>query len=107
MKTVLNRDEPYIYLHSQVFTNSADLRAVDLHRTDTPLSVCSMYGTDVTTDDYMMCSIRNRIYTLYHPMSTCRMGRSEKENSVVDFRLRSVLIWHIANIYFHNAESTE
>lgn len=39
------------------------------------------------SDDYLKCHAKQRIFTEYHPCSTCRMGPKE-ENAVVDPRLR-------------------
>ena len=39
------------------------------------------------SDDYFNCYVREYVSTIYHPVSTCRMG-PEGQNSVVDHRLR-------------------
>ena len=39
------------------------------------------------SDDYFECYVREYVSTIYHPVSTCRMG-PEGQNSVVDHRLR-------------------
>lgn len=44
-------------------------------------------GPEVETDEQMIDDIRARADTVFHPVSTCRMGISEKD-SVVDARLR-------------------
>ncbi len=45
-----------------------------------------MPGPDVETDEEMIAHIRQRSGTVFHPVSTCRMGRSEVDG-VVDARL--------------------
>lgn len=44
-------------------------------------------GADVQSDEYLLEDIRNRSWTVYHPVSTCRMGPDDGSN-VVDQRLR-------------------
>ncbi|MGL4488001.1 MAG: GMC family oxidoreductase, partial [Rhizobiaceae bacterium] len=44
-------------------------------------------GHSVRTDDELIADFRKRSGTVYHPVSTCRMG-PEAHNSVVDSRLR-------------------
>jgi len=46
-----------------------------------------MPGPEVETDEEMIANIRDRAGTVFHPVSTCRMGKSEND-SVVDARLR-------------------
>jgi choline dehydrogenase len=50
-----------------------------------PVPGCENF--EILSDDYLKCSVRNRAFTLYHPVGTCRMGR-RGENSVVDNELR-------------------
>lgn len=42
---------------------------------------------ELWSDEYLKCHVRSLPLTVYHPVSTCRMGR-EGENSVVDTKLR-------------------
>ena len=42
------------------------------------------------SDDYWRCYIRSNTFTLYHPVSTCRMGPDGDNNSVVDTKLRYI-----------------
>ena len=42
------------------------------------------------SDKYWECYIRSNTLTIYHPVSTCRMGPDWDKNSVVDPKLRSV-----------------
>ncbi len=44
-------------------------------------------GPQVESDDEMISDIRARAGTVYHPVSTCRMGTSDRD-SVVDARLK-------------------
>ncbi len=44
-------------------------------------------GPAVRSDDERLADIRARAYSVFHPVSTCRMGR-DKTDSVVDPRLR-------------------
>ncbi|QDG77403.1 GMC family oxidoreductase [Labrenzia sp. PHM005] len=44
-------------------------------------------GPDVKSDEDMLEDVRNRCSTVFHPVSTCRMGTDKTEN-VVDQRLR-------------------
>jgi choline dehydrogenase len=44
-------------------------------------------GPAVITDEEMIADFRKRSGTVYHPVSTCRMG-PDPANSVVDSRLR-------------------
>lgn len=52
---------------------------------ENPMPGCE--GKKLYSDDYWRCVARNRVFTLYHPVSTCRMGKSP-EDSVVDKELR-------------------
>jgi choline dehydrogenase len=51
-------------------------------------------GPDVVSDDAIINDFRQRSGTVYHPCSTCRMGRDAKK-SVVDSRLRVHGIKHL------------
>ena len=44
------------------------------------------------SDDYWRCFIRSNTLTMYHPTSTCKMGRKEDNTTVVDSQLRLVCI---------------
>jgi choline dehydrogenase len=44
-------------------------------------------GPSVQTDEDMLADVRSRCSTVFHPVSTCRMGPSPEEN-VVDTRLK-------------------
>ena len=44
-------------------------------------------GPEVQTDEQMLDDVRNRCSTVFHPVSTCRMGPDRSDN-VVDPRLR-------------------
>ncbi|GAA0775656.1 choline dehydrogenase [Roseibium denhamense] len=44
-------------------------------------------GPDVQSDEQMLDDVRNRCSTVFHPVSTCRMGSDPGEN-VVDARLK-------------------
>lgn len=45
-------------------------------------------GPNYTTDEQMIQEITRRIWTVYHPVGTCRMGASDDARSVVDPQLR-------------------
>ena len=45
-------------------------------------------GTELNNDDELLAYARETGVTLYHPVSTCRMGPSPEEGDVVDARLR-------------------
>ncbi|KAL5010862.1 hypothetical protein ScPMuIL_013167 [Solemya velum] len=51
-----------------------------------PLSMCSEYIYD--SDKYWECFIRHMAITIYHPSSTCKMGRPQDPDTVVDPQLR-------------------
>jgi len=54
-----------------------------------PLVVGEMRpGTDLASDDELLAYARETGVTLYHPVSTCRMGPSPNNGDVVDARLR-------------------
>jgi choline dehydrogenase len=54
-----------------------------------PLVVGEMRpGTDLASDDELLAYARETGVTLYHPVSTCRMGPSPDNGDVVDARLR-------------------
>ena len=40
------------------------------------------------SDDYWRCHIRHMTLTIYHPVGTCKMGRTSDPTTVVDSRLR-------------------
>ncbi|MEM9634005.1 MAG: choline dehydrogenase [Pseudomonadota bacterium] len=44
-------------------------------------------GPQIETDEDMLEDVRNRCSTVFHPVSTCRMGTEQREN-VVDNRLK-------------------
>jgi len=44
-------------------------------------------GPDIQSDEDMLEDVRNRCSTVFHPVSTCRMG-SERTDNVVDARLK-------------------
>ena len=45
-------------------------------------------GRDIQSDAELLAYARERGVTLYHPVSTCRMGDNPKNGDVVDSRLR-------------------
>ena len=45
-------------------------------------------GPSVTTDDEILQYIRSVFNTLYHPSSTCKMGKPSDKLAVVDSRAR-------------------
>ena len=44
--------------------------------------------------EYWTCYIRDQVFTVYHPTSTCKMGAFDDKTAVVDPRLRYV---HVVN----------
>lgn len=40
------------------------------------------------SDEYLTCRLRHYVYTIYHPTSTCRMGKDGDDTAVVDLQLR-------------------
>ncbi|CAB0044836.1 unnamed protein product [Trichogramma brassicae] len=50
-----------------------------------PGGMCGQHSID--TPDYLDCLAKNSTFPIYHPVGTCRMGRSAQD-SVVDSRLR-------------------
>uniref|UniRef100_K1QRS5 Glucose dehydrogenase [acceptor] n=1 Tax=Magallana gigas TaxID=29159 RepID=K1QRS5_MAGGI len=40
------------------------------------------------SDEYLTCRLRHYVYTIYHPTSTCRMGKDDDDTAVVDLQLR-------------------
>ncbi|CAH2013120.1 unnamed protein product [Acanthoscelides obtectus] len=53
---------------------------------DTPIPGCEQHTFN--SDDYWECSLRSLIGSLYHQVSTCKMGPPEDKEAVVDSRLR-------------------
>ena len=46
------------------------------------------------SDSYLECIIRQFATTVYHPTSTCKMGRIEDPTTVVDHNLRyCIFLW--------------
>nr|CAI5836759.1 unnamed protein product [Callosobruchus analis] len=53
---------------------------------DIPIPGCENYSFD--SDRYWECAIRTIPTSIYHPMSTCRMGPEKDKEAVVDSHLR-------------------
>ena len=53
------------------------------------------------SDKYWDCYIRSNTMTVYHPVSTCRMGPDRDNNSVVDTKLRFVELKPMFNLLFN------
>ena len=47
---------------------------------------CKEYKYD--SDEYWKCVIEMEAMTVYHPTSTCKMGRREDKSTVVDPQLK-------------------
>ncbi len=47
---------------------------------------CVEYKYD--SDEYWECFIRHNSLTVYHPTSTCKMGKESDKTTVVDSQLR-------------------
>lgn len=51
-----------------------------------PLPECDQY--EFKSDDYLRCYIQHFTWTLFHPVSTSKMGPNSDPDAVVDYRLR-------------------
>jgi choline dehydrogenase-like flavoprotein len=47
-------------------------------------------GPEVQTDEQILQTIRDSVHTVYHAACTCRMGRADDPNAVVDSRARVI-----------------
>jgi choline dehydrogenase len=61
------------------------MQRYQVERYEDPDPTCNMFSQ--WSQEYIRCIARNRPVTIYHPVSTCRMGNS-LEDSVVDSELR-------------------
>lgn len=66
-------------------TQTPQMQRYQVERYEDPDPSCTMFSQ--WSHEYVRCIARNRVVTIYHPVSTCRMGNS-LENSVVDSELR-------------------
>ena len=72
----------------QKFLSSAVFRSFGVKEIKVVHPLCKHLPED--SDDYWRCFIRSNALTIYHPTSTCKMGRKEDNTTVVDSKLRSV-----------------
>ena len=73
--------------HSQQYIHTDAFKNFGVKLIERPVhEECKEYKFD--SDDYWKCFIETEAITIYHPTSTCRMGRREDENSVVDPQLK-------------------
>lgn len=97
------QDPPLV--HGNFFSNSEDLEdfltatRISLDLLDTPafqkydakLAPTRLPGCEkheFNSDEYWICVIKQSATTLYHPMSTCKMGPENDGEAVVDNRLK-------------------
>ena len=52
-------------------------------------------GESFDSDAYWECLLRYFAATLYHPVSTCRMGSIDDKTAVVDSQLRYIDALHV------------
>ncbi|XP_050080421.1 glucose dehydrogenase [FAD, quinone]-like [Anopheles maculipalpis] len=74
----------------QKITQQPSARKVGLEFNPKPFPGCSMLPFD--SDSYWECYVRSVTHTIYHPVGTCRMGRSGVDSVVssVDLRVHGV-----------------
>ena len=67
-----------------VETPSMQKLSMSLH--STPYSPCDDH--QIHSDSYLECLIDHSSFTLYHPVGTCKMGREDDPEAVVDPQLK-------------------
>lgn len=63
---------------------------VNAQYTPVPIDECKMHK--FKSDKYWECYLRHISNTMYHPVTTCKMGRSDDKTAVVDTKLRYWLV---------------
>ncbi|KAK3101033.1 hypothetical protein FSP39_000392 [Pinctada imbricata] len=63
---------------------------IDLKDTYIPFPECTKYK--IPSDDYLECYIRHYATTVYHPTTTCRMGKTDDPTAVVtgDLKVKGI-----------------
>ncbi|CAL8090579.1 unnamed protein product [Orchesella dallaii] len=71
----------------KIFEETTAFKELNTTYVNIPIEACNMHK--FKSDEYWACYIRHISLTLYHPVSTCRMGRGvDDKDAVVDSKLR-------------------
>ncbi len=69
-----------------MYENTTAMRKMEAHLPERQLPGCEHY--EMKSLEYYECHVRTATLTLYHPTSTCSMGKRKDPNAVVDSQLR-------------------